>query len=279
MCFFKKIIFFFILESSNDVIDPDVLQLLNEFTTPQSNAIDNTNSNPSNGLTADQQAEITLSKRQLKKQLRLQRWAETRKLKRIKEREKIRKKKLAAIERGEPRTGPSRKELKRKKVDDLNCKYTVAVDCSFNDLMTDLDLNKCVKQLLRVYTINRRSQYPIKLHFTSIVEGNRMYKVLEKNDGYQNWDVKFSPDSYVDVFDKSRIVYLSSDSENTIEHLEEDKIYIIGGLVDHNHHKGIALKKALEAGVQHAKLPLNENIVLKTRNVLSIYHGGLFYFF
>ena len=34
-------------------------------------------------------------------------------------------------------------------------------------------------------------------------------------------------------------MYLSSDSANVMQTVEEDKVYIIGGLVDHNKHKVI----------------------------------------
>ena len=56
---------------------------------------------------------------------------------------------------------------------------------------------------------------------------------------------------------------------DTIEH---GKYYVIGGLVDHNAHKGHCHKLATEKLVQTMRLPISEHIDMKTRHVLTINH-------
>jgi tRNA (guanine9-N1)-methyltransferase len=41
----------------------------------------------------------------------------------------------------------------------------------------------------------------------------------------------------VDVFESKDLVYLTSESDSIISSLEGDKVYVIGGLVDHNSYK------------------------------------------
>lgn len=130
-----------------------------------------------------------LSKRKIKKLAKMQKWEVRKKIKRQQEREKQRLKRQQAILAGIERTSPSRKELKYNTTSKSPSLVSVAVDLDFDDLMIDKDICKCVKQLLRIYTVNRRSQTPIPLFFTGIKKDGRIHKTLERNDGYQNWDV------------------------------------------------------------------------------------------
>lgn len=50
-------------------------------------------------------------------------------------------------------------------------------------------------------------------------------------------DITISTEHYSEVVPKEELVYLTSDSPNVLEELDPKKAYVIGGLVDHNHHK------------------------------------------
>jgi tRNA (guanine9-N1)-methyltransferase len=68
------------------------------------------------------------------------------------------------------------------------------------------------------------------------------------------------------------IVYLSSESDVTLERLKPNSTYIIGGLVDKNRYKGICYKRALDRGIKTAKLPIGEFLHMKSRQVLVTNH-------
>ena len=95
---------------------------------------------------------------------------------------------------------------------------------------------------------------------------------MSKNDGFRNWDLHFREERYDTVFSSDKIVYLSSESDDVLDSLQPDTAYVIGGLVDHNHHKGLCHQEATELGLKTARLPIDEFISMKTRKVLAVNH-------
>lgn len=98
-----------------------------------------------------------------------------------------------------------------------NCNVRIAVDLSFDDIMNDKvyilfysknechkflkwsitdnfflkyqEISKCIKQLLRCYSLNRRAKDPVQFYITNF--GGKCKKEMEKHTGYMNWDVSF----------------------------------------------------------------------------------------
>ncbi len=72
--------------------------------------------------------------------------------------------------------------------------------------------------------------------------------------------------------EEAEIVYLTSESLDTLETLKPFSTYIIGGLVDKNREKGLCYKRAREAGVKTARLPIGEFMEMQSRKVLATNH-------
>uniref|UniRef100_A0A672R4Q6 tRNA methyltransferase 10 homolog A n=1 Tax=Sinocyclocheilus grahami TaxID=75366 RepID=A0A672R4Q6_SINGR len=203
----------------------------------------------------------TLSKRQRKRLLKSQQWEEQRELCKQKRKERKQQKKLerqAQAEDGVEWTG--KKRLRRSA--ELSS-LRLVIDCSFDNLMVLKDVKKLHKQIQRCYAENRRTLHPVQASLKQVMD--------EINKGWVNWkDVHFKPDAFHEIMKKEDLVYLTSDSPNVLQELDEAKAYVIGGLVDHNHHKGITFGRAQELGI--AQLPLGSFVQMNSRKVLAVSH-------
>ena len=115
-------------------------------------------------------------------------------------------------------------------------------------------------------TVNCQSNLEEKNDISNIEKHSNITESEEK--------VNSLPQNKLDLpIDPKQIVYLTSESENILEKFDPSSVYVIGGLVDHNNHKGICHRLALEKGVSHARFPIQEaGIEMKTRQVLTIDH-------
>lgn len=71
------------------------------------------------------------------------------------------------------------------------------------------------------------------------------------------------------AFPLQKIVYLTADTQTTLDRIEDDCAYVIGGLVDRNRHKNICAEKARKLGLQTARLPISSER-LRTSSVLTV---------
>ncbi|KJY02580.1 hypothetical protein TI39_contig13g00001, partial [Zymoseptoria brevis] len=68
------------------------------------------------------------------------------------------------------------------------------------------------------------------------------------------------------------VVYLTSEATSDLTELKPYSTYIIGGLVDKNRAKGICFKRATQAGIKTARLPIGEFMEMQSRKVLATNH-------
>lgn len=125
-------------------------------------------------------------------------------------------------------------------------------------------------QIMYCYAVNGRCNSPSHLWLTGY--DGEMENQLQRIPGFDKWIIEKENKSYIEALEqrKGNLVYLTADSDNVLEELDLNKIYIIGGLVDRNRWKGITMKKAQEQGIQTAKLPIGNFINMSASQVLFI---------
>lgn len=189
------------------------------------------------------------------------------------------------IKRIDPRTGEevegiiSNKEKKDRWIKLIKEKgQKIVVDCDFEDKMIPRDLTSLNQQIMFSWSENKKSEVPANLLLTGLKdpkEGGVLRKKLNVI-GLESWDMENHSECYTEVFKdhkKEDLVYLTADSPNTITELDNSKVYIIGGLVDHNQHKGICYKKAQAQGISHGKFPIKEHVSIGDYStVLTVNH-------
>lgn len=153
-------------------------------------------------------------------------------------------------------------------------KHEIYLDCSFEEKMTYSEVNSLATQIRYCYAINKKAKHPVQLSCSSL--SGETLNHLQNISGFSRWYHKAFFHTDQDIIgsynNKSKLVYLTSDSENILTKLEDNKIYIIGGIVDRGKLKDVSLRRAEKNGIQTAKLPINEYLSLVSTKVLTCNH-------
>lgn len=185
---------------------------------------------------------------------------------------------------------------------------TLLIDCGFDDLMEDAERISLGSQITRCYSDNNHAPYKTHLLVSSFGGHlkERFDNLLEGH--HRSWKgVRFLEGDFVEAVSQAgnrmrepdggklagalapavsddqitiaseqtkagEVIYLTSDSPNTLSSLSPYSTYIIGGIVDKNRHKGICYKRAMDCNIKTAKLPIGDYMQMSTRAVLATNH-------
>lgn len=135
------------------------------------------------------------------------------------------------------------------------------IDCSYDDHMSFREADNCAKQLTYTFAMNRLSEQPFDLHYCNFDRSSKSgRKMMNSIPTMFNLDfpINVHEKSYVDVFDKSRLVYLTPHCRNELVEYNHDDIYIVGAMVDKANNEPLSLAKAKKHDLRMAKLPLDK---------------------
>jgi tRNA (guanine9-N1)-methyltransferase len=164
---------------------------------------------------------------------------------------------------------------KRRIEESADTSFKVCIDSGFEDLMTWKEKNSLASQIRYCYAVNKKSDNPVYISVSGLTESGVTCEQLAKVEGFPDqWNSAFScsAEPLEKMHDKSKLVYLTSDSDHTLEHLDDSKVYVIGGIVDRNRLKRTTVEKANELGIATAKLPIEDHLKLCATKVLTVNH-------
>ncbi|EKV19237.1 tRNA (guanine-N1-)-methyltransferase [Penicillium digitatum] len=257
-----------------------------------------------------QGAPPVMSKNQMKKLRRAEAHQQKRALQKAQKKDKIvekRERRKAMVEEAREKGGEEAvnklralwRGKKAKHTRSTLLPLTFVMDCGYDELMSERERISLAGQLTRSYSDNSRAVYNGHMIFSSFDKllKERFDTVLAC---HKNWKrIRFLQEDFVQAGELAKeqmtaarggqlagpfaeqtdakpedgeIVYLSSDSENTLTELKPYSTYIVGALVDKNRHKAVCYNQAVEKGIKTAKLPIGQYIQMAHRPVLATNH-------
>lgn len=111
----------------------------------------------------------------------------------------------------------------------------IVLDLSFDEYMSPPERQLCAKQLLLTFSANRVHDDPCNLY---LCNANRQSITMQKLHTTipTLYDIDFplniTSKSYLEIFDKSRLIYLTPHCNQIMTHYDPNCVYIIGALVD-----------------------------------------------
>nr|CAG4650467.1 EOG090X0D3U [Sida crystallina] len=132
-------------------------------------------------------------------------------------------------------------------------------DIGFHSQLCSQELKNTAKQLMLSFGINRDHVDPFNLHFVNYNSTSKMKQYLDSclpTLHEPHFPINVSSQSYLDLFPKEKLVYLTPHTNQEMEKFDPDKVYIIGGIVDLKSAVPLTLAKAKREGIATAKLPL-----------------------
>lgn len=149
----------------------------------------------------------------------------------------------------------------------------IVFDFGFEHEMERRELTNLGLQISLAFADNLRAREPFDLWFCNLKKGTSTEKILLRNIGNM-YDAKslinVTEKSYLDVFDASKLIYLSPHATKVLRDIPGDAVFVIGCIVDRARIVPLTSTKAAEEKVNCYKLPLDDYLFFKGKKTLTV---------
>ena len=192
----------------------------------------------------------------------------------VKERERIQRERIEIMQAGRDEERAKRENVRR--VLATQTKFSVCIDLGWSSKMTDKERKSLARQIAYSYSALRKGVedglVPLSLKVVGL-DQEMKENMTSAASGWENWPVVTSEEPLTVHEDGKQLVYLTHDSENVLEELDEHCIYVIGGIVDRNRLKGATANKATQLNIPTARFNLDSCVQFqKGSPVLTVNH-------
>ncbi|XP_065173367.1 mitochondrial ribonuclease P protein 1 homolog [Atheta coriaria] len=137
----------------------------------------------------------------------------------------------------------------------------IVIDCGYHEHMTKRENINCAKQLMLLFAENRAHDDPFDIHYCNLKKDAELEDYMHRFIPTM-YDPEFPlnahESSYLDLFPKENLVYLTPHCRQELTEFDHDATYIIGGIVDKINNEPVSMAKAKREGLKMAKLPLDQ---------------------
>ena len=132
----------------------------------------------------------------------------------------------------------------------------IVLDMDYRHLMSVRERTNTVKQILDAMGYNLQMKNPFFFHLTGVGDSpEQQFKRF--NDITARFEVNATAESYLDLFPREQLVYLSPDAPVELQHFDPNLVYIVGGLVDKKFQVRESFSRAREQKIKMARIPLD----------------------
>ncbi|CAF0819498.1 unnamed protein product [Brachionus calyciflorus] len=157
------------------------------------------------------------------------------------------------------------KDFNRKKVlsSIITNEPSIVFDFRYLSLHTRIEHKKSIyRQFIEIINENRSSKLPFQIHFCNYDSNSDFHQRYAHFLEFDKNLINDTPKSYLDIFPKNKLVYLSRDAKVKMTSYDPDNVYIIGSIIDtgDDKFKYVSYSQAKKDGIRCERLPLDDYV-------------------